>query len=160
MKQVSFVAIDGSEYAAWWRERFSPPSDPFAEMSFYQRGRANIWVGTADIERLGSTRTDAVGIHLLRIGRHLWKPTSAAIVSFGTAASINAIDLERPEALCFLAGEAVVLKADDARRDRLSRGFVAVRFHGAAIGCGDWHAQRGAVESCIPKSRQTSDLDL
>ena len=160
MRRVPFAEIDGGEYAAWWRERFSPPRDPFAGMRFYQRGRSNIWVGTADIEGLGSTRTAAVGIHLMRICRHLWKPTSAAIVSFGADASINAIEMENAEALGFLAGEPVVLAPDDPRRDRLSRGFVVACFRGAAVGCGEWHVNRGAVESCIPKSRRISDIDF
>jgi len=160
MKHVPFAEVDGGEYAAWWRERFSPAADPFEGMHFYQRGRANIWVGTADIGGLGSICTDAVGIHLLRIGRHLWKPTSAAMVSFGASARINTIEMDSAEALRFLTGESVVLAADDGRRDGLSRGFVVVRFRGAAIGCGEWHQNKGAVESCIPKSRRMSDIDL
>ena len=159
MTRVPFVEVDGRPYASWWRERFSPRVDPFEGLRFYQRGRANIWVGTADIDDLSCARTDAVGIHLLRIGRHLWKPTSAAIVAFGGSAGSNAIELDRAETLRFLAGDPVALTAADPRRAALSRGFVIVRYQGAALGCGEWHG-RDDVTSCIPKSKRVSEIDL
>lgn len=159
MTRVPFAQVDGRPYAAWWRERFSPFVDPFEGLRFYQRGRANIWVGTADIHDLSWARTDAVGIHLLRIGRHLWKPTSAAIVAFGGSARSNVLELDRAETLRFLAGDPVALGAADRRRAALSRGFVIMRYHGAALGCGEWRDGDG-VTSSIPKSRRVSEIDL
>jgi len=158
-KRVPFVEIDGTPYADWWRERFAPRPDPFDSMRFYQRGRANIWVGTADIGGLEATCMDAVGIHLLRIGRHMWKPTSTAIRTFGDVATINAVDLDKDEMRAFLAGSDLEICPDEARERHLSRGFVTVRYRGIALGCGEWHA-RGALASLIPASQQISDLNL
>ena len=159
MSRVPFAEIDGAPYRRWWHERFAPAEDPFAGMRFYQRGRNNVWVGTADIGGLEETRTDAVGIHLVRIGRRFWKPTSAAIVAFGAGASTNYVELGRREVVDFLTGKELPIAADDPRRDHLSRGFVAARYGGVAIGCGEWH-ERGALVSLIPRNQRAVDLDI
>lgn len=159
MTRVPFARIDGAPYASWWRERFAPVEDPFADMRFYQSGRSKIWVGTADLDGLEHLRTDAVGIHLLRISRRFWKPTSAAIVAFGAGASTNFIELSRAETAAFLAGEELVVPPQDARRADISRGFIAARTAGVAIGCAEWH-DRGALVSLIPRSQRVTDLDF
>ena len=159
MKHLPFIEIDGEPYARWWRDRFDPVNDPFLRMRFYQRGRAKIWVGTAGIANLRSTRTDAVGIHLLRIGGRFWKPTSAGIVAFGGSARASVIDLDRHETVKFLAGEDVRLAKDDVRREVLPRGFIAVRYHCVAIGCAEWHGGE-VVTSLIPKNRRITKIDL
>jgi len=159
MKRVSFDEIDGTPYAQWWRERFEPETDIFAGMRFYQRGRANIWVGTADITGLSATRMDAVGIHLLRISRRIWKPTSTAIVAFGHTARANALELDAGEARAFLAGADINMAPEDPRYEGLSRGFITARYAGVALGCAEWH-QRGTLASLIPKSQRVSHIDL
>jgi len=159
MKRVPFVEIDGAPYAGWWRDRFAPRRDPFDAMRFYRRGRSNIWVGTADVRGLEGTRLDAVGIHLLRIGRRLWKPTSTAIRIFGGCATINAIELDTDELGVFLAGSDLELAESDVRREMLDRGFVAVRYHGVAVGCGEWR-DSGVLASLLPKSERVPAIDV
>lgn len=159
MKHVPFGEIDGTPYAEWWNERFAPQSDIFADKRFYQRGRATIWVGTADITGLSDARLDAVGVHLLRIGRRIWKPTSAAIVAFGDLSCANVLELNRDEAVVFLAGGNIELPSDDPRCGKMTRGFITARYCGAALGCAEWH-ERGVVASLIPKSQRVSDIDL
>ena len=73
MTRVPFEEIDGAAYREWWSERFASRPDPLEGMRFYQRGKAAIWVGTADIIGLAETRMDAVGMHLLRVGRRMWR---------------------------------------------------------------------------------------
>lgn len=158
-QRVPFVEIDGSPYCDWWSERFAPRPDPLAGMRFYQRGRASIWVGTADVIGLETTRMDAVGIHLLRIGRRMWKPTSAAIRAFASTATINALDLGEEELRTYLEGSDVELGDDDARVESLSFGFIAVRFRGVPVGCGEWHG-RGTVASLLPASRRIAELEM
>lgn len=159
MKRVPFAEIDGEPYRRWWRERFVPEDEVFTGLRFYQRGRNNVWVGSAEVEGLSCARLDAVGLHLLRVGRRIWKPTSAAIVAFGAAAGANFIELSREESRAFLAGEELAPAADDPRRDHLTRGFIAVRYGGVGLGCGEWHG-RGVLGSLIPASRRTAGLDL
>ncbi len=159
MKRVPFAEIDGTHYADWWRERFAPEPDPFGRMRFYQRGRANLWVGTADIVGLETTRMDAVGIHLLRVGRRMWKPTATAIRAFGSLATTNTVELGVNELRAFLAGSELELEPGDARRELISRGFVAVLFGGVAVGCGEWH-ERGALVSLVPRNERLADIDL
>jgi len=159
MNRVPFTEIDGEPYVEWWRERFAPDADIFAGMRFYQRGRSSIWVGSADIEGLSSTRMDAVGLHLLRIGRRFWKPTSTAVMAFGGAATINVAELDRAELVAFLTGEELDIPADDARRDLLTRGFIVARYAGVPVGCAEWH-DRGALVSLIPKGQRFSPIDL
>lgn len=159
MKRVPFVEIDGEPYADWWRQRFRPRPDPFDGLRFYQRGRSNVWVGTADIRDLATTRLDAVGMHLLRIGRRMWKPTSAAIRVFGSRSTINALDLDADELRAFVAGADLQLPAHQARARGVERGFVAVRYHGVAVGCGEWH-QRGVLVSLVPGSQRIPAIDL
>ncbi len=159
MNRVPFLEIDGSLYAEWWRDRFDLERDPFAGMRFYQRGRAKIWVGTAEVAGLTGTRMDVVGIHMLRIGRRFWKPTSAAIVAFAGGARASVVELDRDEVVRFLAGQDVRLAEDDPRRATLPRGFLAARYHGVAVGCAEWHG-REAVRSLIPKNRRIMEIDL
>ncbi len=157
--RVPFVEIDGSPYRRWWSDRFAPDPDPLAAMRFYQRGRSNIWVGTAEIAGLEAARLDAVGVHLLRIGRRMWKPTSTAIRALGGTATINAIDLEEHELRAYLAGLEVEIGRGDARLAEVSRGFVEVRYLSAAVGCGEWH-DRSALVSLLPASQRVSDIAL
>ncbi len=159
MNRVPFREIDGSPYAEWWRDHFDPECDPFVGMRFYQRGRAKIWVGTAEIAGLTSTRMDVVGIHVLRIGRRFWKPTSAAIVAFAGSARASVIELDSDEVVGFLAGQDVPLAENDPRRATLPRGFLAAHYHGVAVGCAEWHG-REAVRSLIPKNQRITDIDL
>ncbi len=156
MKRAPFAEIDGSPYAAWWMERFAPAEDPFAAMRFYRRGRANIWVGTADVRGLESTRMDAVGVHLLRIGRRVWKPTSTSIRTFGASATINRIDVDRRELAAFLAGTDLDLDESDARRESITHGFLVVCYAGVPIGCGEWHG-RGTLASLVPRNQRLDD---
>lgn len=159
MTRVPFREIDGSSYAKWWCDRFDPEGDPFAGMRFYQRGRAKIWVGTAAVAGLTSTNMDAVGIHLLRIGRRFWKPTSAAIVAFAGSARASVIELDHDEVLRFLAGRDIAVAEDDPRRGTLVRGFLAARYHGVAVGCAEWHGGE-VVASLIPKNQRITKIDL
>lgn len=159
MKRVPFAEIDGSPYAEWWNERFAPQSDIFADKRFYQRGRATIWVGTAEIAGLSDARVDAVGVHLLRIGRRIWKPTSAAIIAFGDLSGANVLELNRDEAVVFLAGGDIGLPADDPRCGNMTPGFITARYHGAPLGCAEWRG-REVVASLIPRSQRVSDIDV
>jgi NOL1/NOP2/fmu family ribosome biogenesis protein len=159
MKRVPFAEIDGAPYADWWMRRFAPVADPFRGMRFYRRGRTNVWVGTADIRGLESTRMDAVGIHLMRVGRRVWKPTSTSIRSFGAGATRNLFDLEETELRPFLAGADSELGSDDPRRELLTHGFVVVRWKGAPLGCGEWHG-RGVLASLVPRNQRLADIDL
>jgi NOL1/NOP2/fmu family ribosome biogenesis protein len=159
MKRVPFAEVDGAPYRAWWRRRFDPQADPFAGLRFYQRGRATIWVGSADIAGLESTRMDAVGLHLLRIGRRVWKPTSTAIVAFAADARRNVLEMSREEVTAFLAGDEIELPPDDGRRDGLTRGFIAARYAGVGLGCAEWH-ERGVLRSLIPKRQRVRGFDF
>jgi NOL1/NOP2/fmu family ribosome biogenesis protein len=159
VSRVPFAEIDGAPYREWWRERFAPAADLFRGLRFYQRGKNNVWVGSADITALSATRLDAVGLHLLRIGRRMWKPTSTAIVAFGGSARRNFVELDRPEMRDFLAGRDLELAADDDRRAGITRGFIAVRWAGVALGCGEWH-ERGALVSLIPRNQRADGIDV
>lgn len=159
MKRVPFAEIDGAPYRAWWDERFAPDADPFAALRFYQRGKNNVWVGNVDLAGLARTRLDAVGLHLLRIGRRMWKPTSTAIVAFGGGARRNLLEVRRDEAAAFLAGRDLEVAAEDPRRAGMTRGFIAVRYSGVALGCGEWHA-RGVLVSLIPRNQRVVGIDI
>ena len=115
MQRVPFAEVDARPYFDWWRERFAPEPEPFAGLRCYQRGKSNIWIGAVDIAGLATTRTDAVGVPLLRVGRRMWKPTSVAIVTFGSDSQGNVLDVDRDEARAFLGGTPLELPADDRR---------------------------------------------
>jgi NOL1/NOP2/fmu family ribosome biogenesis protein len=159
MKRVPFAEIDGAPYRAWWIERFAPDADPFAALRFYRRGKNNVWVGNVDLAGLERTQLDAVGVHLLRIGRRMWKPTSTAIVAFGGGARRNLFEAGRDEAAAFLAGHDLEIAAEDPRRDGVTRGFIAVRYGGVALGCGEWH-ERGVLVSLIPRNQCVDGIDI
>lgn len=158
MQRVPFVEVDVAPYLEWWRERFAPDPDPFEGLRCYQRGKSNIWIGAVDISRLATTRADAVGVPFLRVGRRMWKPTSAAIVAFGSDSRSNVLDIDRDETRAFLNGTPLEIPADDPRWAGVSPGFVLVRHVGVALGCGEW--REAAILSCIPKGKRISEIDL
>ena len=158
MQRVPFAEVDARPYFDWWRERFAPAPEPFAGLRCYQRGKSNIWIGAVDIGGLATTRTDAVGVPLLRVGRRMWKPTSVAIVTFGSDSQGNVLDVDRDEARAFLGGTPLELPADDPRWADVSPGFLVVRHAGVALGCGEW--REAAILSCIPKSKRISEIDV
>ena len=158
MQRVPFAEVDARPYFDWWRERFAPEPEPFAGLRCYQRGKSNIWIGAVDIAGLATTRTDAVGVPLLRVGRRMWKPTSVAIVTFGSDSQGNVLDVDRDEARAFLDGTPLELPADDRRWADVSPGFLVVRHAGVALGCGEW--REAAILSCIPKGKRISEIDV
>jgi NOL1/NOP2/fmu family ribosome biogenesis protein len=153
-----FVRLDRDPYVGYWRERFGLPAATFSGLSFYQRGRSTVWTGAVQIEALQGAQIDALGIPLLRLGGRFWKPTSIAIITFGSGAQENVVDLDDDEMLRFLAGRENQLEEPDPRCDRLGPGFVVARFRGVALGCGEWHG--GTLFSRIPKGKRIVKLDL
>lgn len=153
-----FRKVDREPILEWWYERFGIPARAFADLHFYQRGKATIWLSSAEADELGSARVEAIGIPMIRLGARFWKPTSIAIVGLAQQATRNAIDVDEEEARRFLAGTESVFDEDDPRLEGLTGGFVVVRFCGVALGCGEW--RRGALYSNVPKGRRIEKLDL
>ncbi len=158
MQRVPFAEVDARPYFDWWRDRFAPVPDPFTGLRCYQSGKSNIWIGAVDLSHLATTRTDAVGLPLLRVGRRMWKPTSVAIVAFGSDSRCNVLDVDGQETRAFLDGTPLEMPADDPRWAEVSPGFVVVRHAGVALGCGEW--RESAILSCIPKGKRISEIDL
>lgn len=154
----NFIRIDGGPYIEWWGERFGLPTERFADLRFYQRGRSTVWAGVPDVDDLRGARVEAVGIPLLRLGARFWKPTSIAIITFASTAAHNVIDLDSQEVRRFLAGSESCLEEPDPRRGKLTTGFVAARHGGVALGCGEWH--HGTLYSCIPKGKRVVSIDF
>jgi len=91
------------EIISWWTERFGIDPDVFESYSFWERGAGKIWVFHGEIET--PVEIEALGMVALRTRQEHWKPTLEAAQRFGTHASKNCINLTRPEAATFLAGE-------------------------------------------------------
>jgi len=153
-----YVAVDGTPYMEWWRELFGTPADTFAESSFWQRGRSSIWVAARGVDPGKVSPVEGVGIPFLRIGEHLWKPTSVAVVEFGVHATRNVVALDAAECRRYLDRESLELAPDDPRGHGVRRGFAIVTYEGVPLGCGLW--RRGLLESCVPKGRRLADVDL
>jgi NOL1/NOP2/fmu family ribosome biogenesis protein len=153
-----FVRLDRQPYVDYWHERFGMSPATFAELSFYQRGRSTIWAGVPRVEELAGALVDAVGIPVLRIGARFWKPTSIALITFGSAATRNVIELDEDEMRAFLAGKECSVPESDPRGRNLGPGYVVARIRGVALGCAEWH--RGTLYSLIPKGKRVASLDL
>jgi NOL1/NOP2/fmu family ribosome biogenesis protein len=153
-----FVRLDREPYVEYWRDRFGLPAETFSGLGFYQRGRSTVWAGAARIDALQGVQVDALGIPLLRLGGRFWKPTSIAIITFGSAATRNVVDLDENEMIRFLAGEENHVDESDPRSGHLGPGFVVARFRGVALGCAEWHG--GTLFSRLPKGKRMVELDL
>jgi len=87
----------------WWDERFGIDPGVFEPYSFWERGGGKIWVFHGDL--VTPVDVDGLGMLALRTRQEHWKPTLEAAQRFGGHATRNCIQLQRPEAAHFLAGE-------------------------------------------------------
>lgn len=118
----------------------------FTGLRFLARGR-NVWV-VADLDGLehilGSLNVQAAGLPVVRKQKHVWKPTTAALLFLDAAVTKNVVDLTEEQFHPFLKGEVLPgpLGVDG--------GYVAVRYHGKMLGCALYG--KAGLKSQLPRA--------
>jgi NOL1/NOP2/fmu family ribosome biogenesis protein len=132
----------------FWAERFGIDPETFAGHSFWEKGSGKLWAFAG--EAPDPAEVEALGMVFLRVRQEHWKPTTEAAQRFGRGATRNAVELERPAAERFLAGEDQELSWDG------DWGYLIVGHELAGgvepIGVGLY--LHGELRSQVPKGRR------
>ncbi len=121
-------------------------SPALAKLRFLVRGR-NVWAVT-DLEglddALGSLKVEAAGVPFLRSQRHMWKPTTAALLFLDAAVTKNVVDLTGEQLQPFLRGEMLLGPFV------VDGGYVAIRYEEKMLGCALYG--KAGLKSQLPRA--------
>ncbi|PZN13352.1 MAG: RNA methyltransferase [Bacillota bacterium] len=133
----------------WFRTRYGVDPAAFEGFHAFALGsERGIWL--ARVPRVpGWPELRSVGIRAVRAHGVTWKPTSFGLTRFAATARRNVVDLDREELRALLEGRRVAPPAN--LPEPLERGWVALRYDGAVIGCGLLLEDR--VTSALPQER-------
>jgi NOL1/NOP2/fmu family ribosome biogenesis protein len=133
---------------AFWADRFGIDPETFAGHSFWEKGSGKLWAFAG--EAPDPAEVEALGMVFLRVRQEHWKPTTEAAQRFGRGATRNVVELVRPAAERFLAGEDQQLAWDG------DWGYLIVAHELAGgvepIGVGLY--LHGELRSQVPKGRR------
>lgn len=143
---VSVNQAEREQIFEYWGGRFGVPSRALAELRFLVRGR-NVWAVT-DLEglddALGSLKVEAAGVPFLRSQRHMWKPTTAALLFLDAAVTKNVVDLTEEQLQPFLRGEMLLGPFV------VDGGYVAIRYEEKMLGCALYG--KAGLKSQLPRA--------
>jgi NOL1/NOP2/fmu family ribosome biogenesis protein len=171
-----FEPLPASEIAQLWLSCFGIPEDVFSGYKFFRKAKS-IWaISDTALPRLSF---ESLGMRIMNIKDHPWKPTTCALQVFGKHATRNLVHLDERQARLFLEGgtqeiepgpksdsasESLDLKSDlasdliiDSVSNLASRpgsGYVVVFYRGEVLGCGLY--SHGKLVSQIPKERRAT----
>lgn len=143
---VSVNQAEREQIFEYWGGRFGVPSRALAELRFLVRGR-NVWAVT-DLDglddALGSLKVEAAGVPFLRSQRHMWKPTTAALLFLDAAVTKNVVDLTGEQLQPFLRGEMLLGPFV------VDGGYVAIRYEEKMLGCALYG--KAGLKSQLPRA--------
>ena len=143
---VSVNQAEREQIFEYWGGRFGVPSPALAELRFLVRGR-NVWA-VADLDgleyALGSLKVEAAGLPFLRRQKHMWKPTTAALLFLGDVITKNVVDLTEEQLQPFLRGEMLL------GHFVVDGGYVAVRHGEKMLGCALYG--KAGLKSQLPRA--------
>lgn len=143
---VSVNQAEREQIFEYWGGRFGVPSRALAELRFLVRGR-NVWAVT-DLDglddALGSLKVEAAGVPFLRSQRHMWKPTTAALLFLDAAVTKNVVDLTGEQFQPFLRGEMLLGPFV------VDGGYVAIRYEEKMLGCALYG--KAGLKSQLPRA--------
>lgn len=143
---VSVNQAEREQIFEYWGGRFGVSSRALAELRFLVRGR-NVWAVT-DLEglddALGSLKVEAAGVPFLRSQRHMWKPTTAALLFLDAAVTKNVVDLTEEQLQPFLRGEMLLGPFV------VDGGYVAIRYEEKMLGCALYG--KAGLKSQLPRA--------
>ena len=143
---VSVNQAEREQIFEYWGGRFGVPSPALAKLRFLVRGR-NVWAVT-DLDglddALGSLKVEAAGVPFLRSQRHMWKPTTAALLFLDAAVTKNVVDLTGEQLQPFLRGEMLLGPFV------VDGGYVAIRYEEKMLGCALYG--KAGLKSQLPRA--------
>lgn len=166
IKNRSFEPLDPGVIAREWQARFGIPEEVFSGLTFFKRGRM-VWAFSETM--VPPFVCETVGLRIMSMREHPWKPTTYALQLWGRFATKNIVELDDSETRTFFAGETVQLLAERENAahssrfvstaqfniiDSLETGYVIAAHRGAILGCGLY--SRGRLISQLPKERRIS----
>lgn len=114
------------------RKHFGLPADTFDGLKFHVRGD-EVHATAADHLPAPRPRTAASGIPFLKRAGRWPKPTTAAAMWLGGAATRNVIDLDRDQRTAYQARREFVASAEQIRKCPAT-GYVLLRYAGLTLG--------------------------
>lgn len=143
-------------YLAPMRSRFGLPPELFAAYRLVARGRKRLSV-TGAVPELAPAAPEmlTVGLPFVRIGDRERKMSTAAAMTFGTAATRNRVGLDAEAASRYLARRPVPASSVVAAGET-SPGWVMVEHRGAVLGVGRLLGD-GSLASLYPKAWSRAD---
>ncbi|MFQ5575131.1 MAG: hypothetical protein ACE5E0_05865 [Terriglobia bacterium] len=93
---------------------------------------------------LASLKVEAAGVPFLRMQKHMWKPTTAALLFLDGAVTKNVVDLTEEQLQPFLRGEML------AGPFVVDGGYVAVRHGEKMLGCALYG--KAGLKSQLPRA--------
>lgn len=157
MRLETHARVDGTEYVAWWQERYGTAAGLLDGYQFFKRGTRTVWMASPSVQLGELAPVDGVGLPFVRVGSRDFKPTSVAAVHLGATATRNVVEVTLTEAQQLLRRQPVCLDAGDSRRELHNGGYVIARLAEVPFGCVLWRG--GELESCVPKGNVIEDLD-
>jgi len=158
--RVPATDAEGSEDAppsrkavlAFFADRYGIPPEAFTEYTFWERGKGKLWCFQGDL--VSPVGIEGLGMTLLRTRQEHWKPTTDGVQRFGRHATRNVIELDRPEAAAFVAGDDREIAWDG------DWGYliVAHEFVGGREPLGVGLYLHGELRSQVPKGRRRTLL--
>jgi NOL1/NOP2/fmu family ribosome biogenesis protein len=139
----SFETEDRSKIIEFWTSRFGVSESVFDGYRFFKRAKS-IWLFSG--AKLPNLSYETIGLRAVSTKENPWKPTTCALQILGKYATKNVIDLNREQAMAFMAGESQDIQAS------VEPGYVAVSNQGQILGCGRY--SKGRLESQLPKERR------
>ncbi|WP_290815286.1 hypothetical protein [Halovivax sp.] len=140
--------VSRREVLDYYEERFGISPETFADHTFWEKGAGKIWVYAG--EAPSPTEVEALGMLCLRTRQEHWKPTTDFAQRFGRVATRCVIDLDRPSARRFAAGEDQELDWDGDWGYLIAAHDVAGEREPLGIGL----YVHGELRSLIPKGRR------
>jgi NOL1/NOP2/fmu family ribosome biogenesis protein len=133
---------------AFFDDRYGIPPGTFASYTFWERGAGKLWAFRGELT--SPVAIEALGTTLLRTRQKHWKPTTDGVLRLGRHATRNVIELDRPEATAFVAGEDQDVDWDG------DWGYliVAHQYVGAVEPIGVGLYLHGELRSQVPKGRR------
>lgn len=116
-------------------DRFGISPEVFDGYAFFQGGRRYVMVATVAPGDVPVRESASIGVPFMRVNLPYPKLTTGAVMTFGSYATRNLVDLSIPEAREFVRRRAVLLDASRMARCT-GKGYVIVQRRNVVIGLG------------------------
>lgn len=128
-------------------ERFGLERALFDDYGLYMASKGRIYLGPRRVPDMPKIAT--VGLLVARVAGAV-KPSTNLLQALGGHVTKNILDASREQAITYARGSD--FQVGKALPEGVTKGYVLVRYDGAALGCG--LLQGGIVKNMLPKAKR------